>query len=265
MAFNVGYLDPSQTAFQNIGCFVLQDGRRFYDFACLFAANINWDSQNQRAVLSFNPQIAAALKSGAVGALQKLGITVLLSVLGNHQPAGWSCFTDEASATAFAQQLAKAVQTFGLDGIDIDDEYSTCEPNDTSLIMVTHALRELEPDIVISKALWDDYDYFEANWNGMTLAEQLSYGWEMGYGPGTPDERLGPYLQYGFQKNQLGLGVWSGQPSDVTSQTQQVQQEGYGGMMMYAVNDDQGTLSYANDISKVVYGQGVSVASGCWS
>jgi hypothetical protein len=263
--FDVGYLNPADTAFQNIGCFVLQDGRRFFDIACLFAANVNYDSQSKQAVLFYNEQIADTLNGGAVKVLQDLGVTVLLTVLGNHQPAGWSCFADEASAAAFAQQLAEAVDTYGLDGIDIDDEYSTCDPNDQSLIMVTHALRELEPDIIISKALWSDFDYFASSWNGLTLAEQLSYGWEMSYGPGTPDERLAPYLQYGMQKNQLGLGVWSGQPSDVTSQTQQVQAEGYGGMMIFAINDNEGTSSYANAIAEVFYDESVSLQSGCWS
>jgi hypothetical protein len=99
----------------------------------------------------------------------------------------------------------------------------------------------------------------------MTLAEQLSYGWEMSYGPGGPDQRLAPYLQWGMQKNQLGLGVWSGQPSNVTSQTQQVKTEGYGGMMIFAVNDNEGTESYATDIAKVFYDEKVVLKSGCWS
>ena len=47
---------------------------------------------------------------------------VLLSVLGNHQGAGFANFTSFAQADAFAAQLADAVTTYGLDGIDFDDE-----------------------------------------------------------------------------------------------------------------------------------------------
>ena len=49
---------------------------------------------------------------------------VLLSILGNHQGAGFANFTDYASADAFAADLEQVVKTYGLDGIDFDDEYA---------------------------------------------------------------------------------------------------------------------------------------------
>jgi GH18 family chitinase len=54
------------------------------------------------------------------------------------------------------QQLANTVNTYGLDGIDFDDEYSeygnngTGQPNDSSFVMLVQELRALLPDKIIS-------------------------------------------------------------------------------------------------------------------
>src|SRR3954452_7005487 len=53
-----------------------------------------------------------------------LGIIVVLAVVTNWSKAGWSEFTDQKAAQWFVDQLLAAVDRFGLDGIDIDDEYS---------------------------------------------------------------------------------------------------------------------------------------------
>jgi hypothetical protein len=271
--FTVGYFDSRAWPFQNIAGYTFQDGklvRPFFDIAVLFAANINGSSPD-KAELSIGGYIANTLDDTDVKLLHEFGITVLLSVLGNWEPAGWSCFPDLSSAQKFAEQLATAVDKYGLDGIDIDDEYSCCTdnfrctrtnkcpPNATSLIMVTSALRKLKPEIIISKALSDDTTYFDANWNGSTLAQQLSYGWEMSYaGGGT--SRLEPYLQYGMQKRQLGLGVWNDPhgtwPDDVKPETEQVKDQGYGGMMMFGCEHPDKARDYVEKIAQVLYGPG---------
>jgi hypothetical protein len=140
---NVAYVEVNTNDFANVGCYVLEDGSQFFDVACIFAANIN--EAGGVPSLYLNPQVSNVLNdTDAVKVLQELGITVLLTVLGNYEDAGWSCFTDESVATAWAQELADCVEQYGLDGIDIDDEYSTCTPNDTSLIMVTSIMREAD-------------------------------------------------------------------------------------------------------------------------
>ena len=191
--FNVAYVDVNRNNFANVGCYTLPDGTQLFDIACIFAANINDD--NGRPVLYFNPQVSAVLnESDDVKNLQALGIKVLLTVLGNHQNAGWSCFSDQATAADFANQLAECVEHYGLDGIDIDDEYSACETNDTSLIMVTYEMRQAMPNKILSKALFDDIDYFQSSWHNVVLAETLTNGWEMSYGDPDGAGRLAPGL-----------------------------------------------------------------------
>jgi len=267
--FNVAY--PSSAAIRNAGCYQPSDGRPFFDVACIFAASIHGMPNN--AVLCFNEWIARTLLCTTdVRTLQDQGVTVLLTVMGDWMTSGWSCFPDPASAGNFAKLLADIVDKYGLDGIDIDDEYSIGTPNDQSLIWVTSALRSLKPDIIISKALWNDAQYFSAIWNGKTLAQQLSYGWQMGYTNTGGTSRLEPYLQYGMEKKQLGLGFFASPddpnrtpPASVKPQTDQVRDGGYAGTMLYAITDTANTPSFVSTISQELYKQDASLKPGCWS
>jgi hypothetical protein len=257
---NVAYVEVNTNSFANVGCYTLEDGSQFFDIACIFAANINADAEGQ-PVLYFNPQVSHVLnETDDVKVLQELGITVLLTVLGNHEDAGWACFTDETVAQTWANQLADCVEQYGLDGIDIDDEYSTCSTNDTSLIMVSSKMREAMPDKIVSKALFADQPYFQSSWDGMTLAEELTNGWEMSYGDPNYGGRLAPYLAAGMQPAQLGLGV-STAGSDGAAAAAYVAAHGIGGVMVYNVTDD--SQGYLSTISDVLYGQDIVATPGC--
>ena len=260
--FNIAYVEVNSNNFANVGCYTLADGRQFFDMASIFAANIN--AGQDGAVLYFNPQVSQVLnETDYVSQLQSLGISVLLTVLGNHENAGWSCFTSQSDAQQFAQQLADCVSKYGLDGIDIDDEYSSCTTNDTSLIMVTNAMRQLMPGKIISKALFSDIQYFNATWNGMTLAQQLSYGWEMYYGGGDCNSLLTPYVTAGMAKPQLGTGVsTTGTGASMTKTlTQCTKNNQYGGMMVYNVTSD--STAFLSIISQAMYGQDTVAKANC--
>jgi len=88
--------------------------------------------------------------------LQQKGIKVLLSILDNHQGAGFANFPSQAAAEAFAQELADAVNQYGLDGIDFDDEYAeygnngTGQPNNSSFVYLVSALRQKLPNKLIT-------------------------------------------------------------------------------------------------------------------
>ncbi|TDW47226.1 glycosyl hydrolase family 18 (putative chitinase) [Flavobacterium sp. 270] len=236
---------------QTTGCYTMADGDAAVDVVCIFAANINKKPLPAGMIeLAPNTQVPdgypyavgssdySALTVEAVQKLQKKGITVLLTFLNNHDGTGWSEFPDATTATNFAQQLKEVVDRLGLDGIDIDDEYSdNPNPNPSSLVTVTTIMKQLMPDIIISKALFDDYQYFTPKYNNQTLADNLTYGWEMSYG-GAPKYRLPDYTTLGMATDTLVCGFWSGQPSpSPADDVSWLKTNGYEGVMVYAFQE----------------------------
>ena len=269
--FNVGYVNPDNMPLRYAGQVCVRsntDRRPFFDIVCLFAVGIQ--GARDAARLEIGRGVAHTLDhTDDVAALQSLGIAVLLSVVGDWGPAGWSNFPTKESAYAFANKLGEVVARYGLDGIDIDDEYSDKRlVEGDSIIMVTSRLREQAKEkIIISKALYDDQLDFKWRWNGKTLAQQLSHGWDMSYGDDTGIARLRPYAELPpdadmrMQKHQLALGVrncpedprnWT-PPDFVARQTQEVKDNAYGGMMVFAAEDFVRAPDYEFRISGVFY------------
>jgi len=244
--FITAYVEVNSNSFHNPGCYTYgSPAKQDFSFAAIFAANINADA-NGNPVLYFNPQVQSTLTSGNIAYLQSLGIKVLLTVLGNHENAGWGCFTTYAQADSFAVQCKNAVTQYGLDGIDIDDEYSTCTTNTSSLVIALSALRaELGSSKYLTKALFDDTQYFSATYNGKKAGDILDYGWEMTYGNTNYSGRLAPYVSAGMAKTKLGIGVDIG-GTDETTAANFVKSNGYGAVMTYNIS----TTSQTN-LSKV--------------
>lgn len=237
---------------QTTGCYTMADGSAAVDIVCIFAANINKKPFPSGAVaLAPNTKVPegypyvvggsdyASLTAADIQKLQNKGITVLLTLLNNHDATGWSEFPDVATATNFSEQLKEVVDRLGLDGIDIDDEYSAGEPIPSSLVTVTTIMKQLMPGNIISKALWADYEYFTPKYENNTLADNLTYGWEMGYG-GNPEYRLPPYVNFGMATNTLVCGFWSGQMSPSrppSSDVSWLKENNYEGVMVYAFQE----------------------------
>ena len=153
---SIAYVEVNNDQLSNVGRYTLANGANAFDVAIIFAANINWDGS--KAVLSNNENVQATLDAAAtqIRPLQAKGIKVSLSVLGNHQGAGIANFTSQAAAADFASQVAATVSKYGLDGVDLDDEYSdygtngTAQPNDQSIGWLVSALRADMPGKLIS-------------------------------------------------------------------------------------------------------------------
>jgi len=270
-AISTIYISPaSNQQFQGIGCYLLPGGAPAIDVVCFFAGNY---ATNTKPMLRannnvpptqnpFNPNIQNVLSSGLVKALQNKGITVLLTIMGAHTDTGWSQFGNQATAQAFVDYLNTDVITpYGLDGIDIDDEYSNGRAYDTSLPMVTTLMKQTMPTKLITKALWNDYDVFQANWNGKTLGPNLSYGWEMSYYSGDASSRLGFYTGYGMNKNQLCLGFsaedrFSAFWNTVGPQAAQTISEGYAGGMMFDYENQPASIPLMQAMVDGMDGQG---------
>lgn len=248
-AENTAYVEVNSNDVGNVGCYKKTNGDPLFQIATIFAANI--DYVNGKAALTTNPQTTTLLENNiqTVRNLQKRGIKVVLSILNNHQNAGWSCFADAASSAAFAKEVAAKVNKWGLDGIDIDDEYDACAQHyNDSLVKVVSALRTEMGDKIISKALFADLSNFDPVYNGKKLGDVLTYGQEMTYGASNCLSRVNPYIGKGVAKSKLGVGASTVNTSKSVAQQLNscvVNNQLGGGMMIFNVAKDSASFLQA--------------------
>jgi Glycosyl hydrolases family 18./Domain of unknown function (DUF1735). len=123
---NVVYFEVNDCNPLNALEYVLEDGTPFFDAVILFAANINYDATDDIVFLHNNPNVQALLNESEVylQPLRKAGIKVYLGLLGNHDPAGLAQLSDWG-AHEWAQEVADACKKYKLDGVNLDDEYSS--------------------------------------------------------------------------------------------------------------------------------------------
>jgi hypothetical protein len=128
----------------------------------------------------------------------------------------------------FAQWIKKEViDKYGLDGIDIDNEFSKLPENKPAFMDTVGYLRAGLPSSLISKALWQDEDYFlmpvspGAPNAGKYLARLLDFGCTMGYGIDTEGQKqmVQSYHDLEINENSVGMrweqlciGVQAGSP-----------------------------------------------------
>lgn len=202
----MAYVEVNNNSMLNAGKYTLANGGgNAFDVAVIFAANINYDTSTKAAYLYFNENVQRVLDNAAteIRPLQQKGIKVVLSVLGNHQGAGFANFPSQQAASAFAKQMSDTVAKYGLDGIDFDDEYAeygnngTAQPNDSSFVHLVTALRANMPDKIISL-----YNIGPAasrlSYGGVDVSSKFDYAWNPYYGtwqvPGIalPKSKLSP-------------------------------------------------------------------------
>lgn len=201
----MAYVEVNNNSMLNVGKYTLADGGNVFDVAVVFAANINYDTGTKAAYLHFNENVQRVLDNAAteIRPLQDKGIKVVLSVLGNHEGAGFANFPNQQAASAFATELSDTVTEYGLDGIDFDDEYAdygnngTGQPNDSSFVQLVTALRTDMPDKIISL-----YNIGPAasrlTYDGVDVSSKFDYAWNPYYGswqvPGIalPKSKLSP-------------------------------------------------------------------------
>ena len=207
---NTAYVEVNDHDIGNVGCFRKGNGDPVFQVAMIFAANINADAAGN-AVVYLNERVSDLLDHhiDKVRALQAQGIKVVATLLNNHQNAGWSCFADDTSAGTFASAVKRFLDQYGLDGVDIDDEYDACTHHyPDSLARVSTALRSALGGKILSKALWHDASHFAPVYRGRKLGDQLSYGLEMSYdAPGSCMDRVRDYLALGVDPSKLGVGA----------------------------------------------------------
>lgn len=189
---------------------------------------------------------------------------MLLSILGNHQGAGFCNFPDIQSARDFATQLSETVSRYGLDGVDLDDEFvqygenETDKPNAFSFVYFLRELRALMPKKIISF-------YFigpastRLTYGDLSAGDYLDYSWNPYYGtysvPKLP--KLGKARLSPAAVDVTGTNIISAQ-----NLAERTVRDGYGAFMMYDLpNTD--ISRYLGRISEKFYGSGSTVEKGC--
>jgi hypothetical protein len=196
---SVAYIEVNSNSMLNVGKYTLANGSgNVFDIGVIFAANINYDTAKKSAYLYFNPNVQRVLDNVAtqVRPLQAKGIKVTLSILGNHQGAGFANFPSKQAAEAFAKQLSDTVTKYGLDGIDFDDEYSeygnngTGQPNASSFVYLVTALRAAMPSKLIT--LYNiGPSASRLSFGGVDITSKFNYAWNPFYGTwGVPNIAL---------------------------------------------------------------------------
>jgi hypothetical protein len=155
--------------------------------------------------------------------LQAAGIKVLLSFVGS-QGYGWDGISD---ANDFAQWVqTNVIEEYGLDGIDIDNEFSGLS-DPQNFMNTIGTLRSALDGSLLTKALWQDGEYFMIPVaqgfpnSGAYLGQLLDFGSSMAYGYDF-EEQIAFIKSYhdlevngtnvGMDWNQLAIGVQAGPP-----------------------------------------------------
>ncbi|MEV3854308.1 endo-beta-N-acetylglucosaminidase H [Streptomyces sp. NPDC050095] len=255
---SVAYVEVNSNSMLNVGKYTLANGgENVFDVAVIFAANINYNTGTKAAYLYFNENVQRVLDNAAtqIRPLQQKGIKVVLSVLGNHQGAGFANFPSQQAASAFAKQLSDTVTKYGLDGIDFDDEYAeygnngTGQPNSSSFVYLVSALRANMPGKIISL-----YNIGPAasrlSYGGVDVTSKFDYAWNPYYGswqvPGIalPKSKLSP----------AAVEIGGTPQSTVADLARRTVSEGYGVYLTYNL-DGANRSADVSAFSRELYGR----------
>jgi hypothetical protein len=250
---SVVYVEVNNHSMLNVAKYTLANGgAQVFDVAVIFAANINYDGT--KAYLHFNENVQRVLDNveTEVRPLQRKGIKVLLSILGNHQGAGFANFPSQAAASAFAQELADAVNRYGLDGIDFDDEYAeygvngTGQPNASSFFYLVSALRQKLPTKLIT--LYDIGPSAERlSYNGQSIANTFDYAWNPYYG--TWSIPRGPSDKSRLSPAAVHINV----STNAATLATRTKNEGYGVFLTYDLGSTN-SAGYISSFTNPLYG-----------
>lgn len=254
---SVAYIEVNSNSMLNVGKYSLANGGgNVFDIAVVFAANINYDTATKSAYLYFNPNVQRVLDNAAtqIRPLQAKGIKVMLSVLGNHEGAGFANFPSKAAASAFAKQLSDAVSRYGLDGIDFDDEYAeygkngTGQPSSSSFVYLVSALRDNMPNKLIS--LYNiGPSATRLSYGGVNISSKFNYAWNPYYGTwGVPSIAL-PKANL----SPAAIDFGSTSSSTASSLARRTVSEGYGVYLTYNL-DASDRHTYISAFTRQLYG-----------
>lgn len=218
--------------------FLKNEKKPLFDIVILFSGNMNYDVNTGRVYLQTDPQMTTVLhnRERYLKPLQDMGIKVVLSVMGNWDPAGVS-HLERPVAEQFARELQAAAEAFDLDGFFWDDEYTEANPsipgfttgsreNASRLI---YEVKRLMPDKLNIVYLWSTISTLDTV-DGVLPGDYVDYvianyhtGISIESWPGADKKQGMPYPY------ELALG-YQGEPSVVKN-------EDWGGIMLFSLSE----------------------------
>lgn len=107
-----------------------------FDAVILFSANMQYNDKTKKLHLSLNPKNKYLFDNADkyIKPLQDAGMKVVFGILPHHTAAGLANMTD-AGCKQFAQEIKKFNDTYGLDGVFLDDEYGYKGTGDPSVLL----------------------------------------------------------------------------------------------------------------------------------
>lgn len=247
----VAIVEVNDHYFHNVTCYVDQKGKQLFDLAFPFAANLNIDPNTGKPSITYNPEWQAMLRLGTFKQVQNTGMKVGLSLLGNHDDAGWSNFKTLADATSFAQIVAFEVRQKNFAAVLTDDEYSNfvsgADPN--SYVMVMSEIKRLLPDIYLAYYVFGGGS---GNYNGKQMGDIA----DAAYAPFYPEDA--PFNTYNFPNGKCFAACEDG---GGLPDLQALKQAGGGGLMVYSVGG--ANPSFYDPIAQTMKGMTLAVSPGC--
>lgn len=241
------------------------DTERFIDILELFAANIHKETVNGqvRPTLYLNDKLTNVLENGGVGTyvnpLQDWGISVLLTILGDHQGIGLANMTD-TQADQFATILVAVVKHYGLDGLGFDDEYADYPwvgngVNNTSYSRILTKVHELYAKYNIPNKLITVFDWGFTNRISATAASYIDFAYHGYFGNYRTDSNIAGINKPRWSPVSFNLGG-SISLTDAQNFAANAKNNGYGAMMCFNLRtrNDKDALPVFQAFSNGAYG-----------
>lgn len=260
----IAFVEVNDNNIADMGCYVSSStGKPIVNVASIFAGNINISPTSNKPVVYLNSQVTYLLtQTTYVKDLQAQGIKVTLALLNNHDASGWSDFADSTSAAFFAQSVKTVVTKYGLEGIDIDDEYSAGTGTTASIPMAVAAIRKLLPNTYIGFYLYSDqisitsvlaYKYKD----GTKFTDGISYA--------LPDYGVSPsnYTTYLPKKKLFYTDQGSAGSSTIGSDASSAKTGGYGGIMIFNANASNSQTAFTAISKSFGTGKLNTIGSSC--
>jgi len=220
----------------------------------LFAANLI-KPPNGKVGVDMPSTISGPLNAGVGRQLKDRGVKVVLSILNaaDRKSVGWSTMTP-AENGQLVDALRMLRTTYGIDGIDIDDEFMDVPGSPQNFYDTIRAIRTAFPDFVISNPIYD-YDDQQKYKQYPDLAKLMTYCSTMNYGNSYEDiiDLVQTFNGCGIPMNKLYAGVQPGPPPpcnggaftsvDVSRQVAAWTKTNCAGVMMFTFSTD--TVEFA--------------------